>query len=126
MAPKVAVLFFLAACYITTFDVSIAKPQTKLVEDFSLIQNGQNRTKRQLGFVVIAGVLTGVAINNAYKCSEETGCYRGYCWAWCGLSLSSGDWCYTTKTYSQSYQYVSCTYDSECNACWKCAGPCSL
>nr|CDZ09825.1 Allergenic protein Tha p 2 [Thaumetopoea processionea] len=62
-------------------------------------------------------------------CHFSFGCHKGYCWAGCGNPRnpwSWGDhWCYTTKTYSQSYSYVECTQDSECNGCWSCGGPCS-
>lgn len=78
---------------------------------------------------ILVGLLIGLpmlAIENAGKCSYTAGCYKGSCWAYCGISLSSGDWCYTTKTYSQSYAYVSCKHDDECNKCWKCAGPCTV
>lgn len=52
--------------------------------------------------------------------------HKGYCWAWCGISLSGGEWCYTTKTHTQSYEYVECKQDSDCDVCWKCGGPCTL
>lgn len=79
-----------------------------------------------IGEAVIGVTLAAVAIANSQQCSEVAGCYKGYCWAYCGLSLGSGDWCYTTKTYSQSYEYIRCDDDSQCDKCWKCAGPCSL
>lgn len=64
---------------------------------------------------------------NANECSETAGCHNGYCWAWCGVSLSDGEWCYTSKNnYTQSHEYVECKEDSECNRCWKCGGPCAL
>lgn len=62
------------------------------------------------------------ALESLDGCSKKTGCHMGYCWAYCGLSLSSGDWCYTTMTHTQSFDYVPCTHDSECCGCWKCAG----
>lgn len=57
-------------------------------------------------------------------CSTRASCYKGYCWAYCGASMSSGTWCYTTKTFSQSKAYVKCTKNSECNPCWNCAVGC--
>lgn len=38
----------------------------------------------------------------------------GLCWAYCGLSLSSGEWCYTTKKSTGLWKgdYVACTKDS--------------
>jgi len=53
----------------------------------------------------------------------EYGCYKGYCWASCTMF---SDWCYTTRSYSQSYRYVKCRNKSECSGQWKCAGPCSV
>lgn len=68
------------------------------------------------------------AIENmvAGRCSTQAGCFEGYCWAWCGaeLSAASKDWCWTTKTYSKSKQYVKCSQDSDCNTCFNCAGEC--
>lgn len=60
------------------------------------------------------------------SCAKEAGCHNGYCWTYCGLSLSTGDWCYTTKSYSYSRDYVTCTHDSQCDPCWKCGGLCAL
>lgn len=72
------------------------------------------------------GALAAIAIANQGRCSNGGGCHKGSCWAWCGVDLSAGEWCYTTKAHSQSYKYVSCSSDSECDKCWKCAGPCTL
>lgn len=63
-------------------------------------------------------------VKNVGQCSSKAGCYEGKCWAYCGLSLTSFDWCYTTLTYSQSFSYVSCTTDAECKPCWLCASSC--
>ena len=64
------------------------------------------------------------------------GCYKGYCWARCRgfmytfafplMGFKDQEWCYTTKGYSQDFQYVSCKEDSECGCTWKCAGSCTL
>ncbi|OXA40806.1 Allergen Tha p 2 [Folsomia candida] len=53
---------------------------------------------------------------------KDCGCWKGYCWAYCNFGRQ---WCYTTGSYSQSYNYVTCFKPSECRANWKCAGPCS-
>lgn len=35
--------------------------------------------------------------------------------------------CYTTKSgYSQDRKYVRCSRPSDCDGCWKCAGPCTI
>lgn len=70
----------------------------------------------------------GVAIGKTAQGERcrDYGCHKGYCWAWCGITHDHGEWCYTTKTYSQSFKYVQCSSDSECNGCWHCAGSCTL
>jgi hypothetical protein len=60
----------------------------------------------------------------------EYGCHEGYCWSECFGPIAFwncgfGEWCYTTKTYSQSYLYVKCNNKNDCNREWKCAGPCA-
>lgn len=75
---------------------------------------------------VVIGQAASLAIDNASKCAHKGGCYYGSCWAYCGIDLSHGDWCYTTRSHSQSYDYVGCTRDTDCDLCWKCGGPCTL
>lgn len=70
-----------------------------------------------------AGGLTTVISKAADQSCREFGCHKGYCWSYCSLG---NQWCYTTRTYSQSYKYVSCSTDNDCNGCWKCAGPCTV
>lgn len=69
------------------------------------------------------------AIEKEYNC-RKFGCQNNKCWAYCSGAFrdkSSPEWCYTSKeNYSQSYKYVECTQDSDCDGCWKCAGPCSV
>lgn len=110
----------------------IAKPYSSSVQDFELIESvAWNRTRRDLGASAVVAVIYGIglaslSIANSNKCSATAGCHKGFCWAWCGVSLTGGEWCYTTHTYSQSYEYIPCKYDSECNECWKCAGACTV
>merc|ERR1719411_1322556 len=40
------------------------------------------------------------------------GCHKGYCWSYCGLSWTSGEWCYTTKAHSKYYS--TCEHDFDC------------
>lgn len=118
------------------FSAVVGKPNGVTTIDAFEVQSGgggggNNRTKRELIAVVAVGIMYGVglasmSIANSNKCSVEAGCHKGKCWAWCGVSLSDGEWCYTTKTYSQSYDYVACTSDYDCEKCWKCGGPCSI
>lgn len=127
----------LSVCFIP-LNVVLGKPNTNLVQTNELIQPGQydtglaenelNRTRRFDPVIPIslAAALGAVSIINSGKCSNQAGCHNGYCWAWCGVSLSDGEWCYTTLSYSQSYRYVKCNADWDCNRCWKCAGPCTL
>lgn len=107
-----------------SFHQVYTKPEVNRVQDEELHANKTlSRPKR---VVSLAFILTTLAISNAGKCSEIYGCWKGYCWTYCGLSLSRGDWCYTTKTYSQSFDYVECSADSDCDPCWKCAGSCTV
>uniref|UniRef100_T1KLX0 Uncharacterized protein n=1 Tax=Tetranychus urticae TaxID=32264 RepID=T1KLX0_TETUR len=60
---------------------------------------------------------------------HQYGCRRGRCWAKCGgfgRMFGADEWCYTGRHHSQSYKYARCRRKSDCNRCWKCAGPCSL
>lgn len=75
------------------------------------------------GVTAAVGGLTSVIAQAADQSCREFGCHKNYCWSYCSLG---NQWCYTTKTYSQSFAYVSCTKDEDCNGCWKCAGSCTL
>ncbi|NP_001232937.1 uncharacterized protein LOC100571908 precursor [Acyrthosiphon pisum] len=75
------------------------------------------------GVTAAAGGLVSVISRAADQSCREFGCHNNYCWAYCSLG---NQWCYTTKGYSQSFAYVSCTRDDECNGCWKCAGSCTV
>lgn len=57
------------------------------------------------------------------KCSNYSGCNKRRCWKWCD-GADSGKWCFTTKTHAQSYDFVHCTANSDCDKCWNCGGPC--
>ncbi|KAI9241275.1 MAG: hypothetical protein BYD32DRAFT_77782 [Podila humilis] len=74
------------------------------------------------------GCWAGCSTDCARRCDPNRGgCHKGYCWAGCvAVSPFGGEWCYTTKGYSQDYQYVKCSSADECNSNWKCAGPCAL
>lgn len=142
-------LFVFVVCSISWNEVS-AKPKTNTVQDHERVETELTRTKRQYPYyggygqsvanrVVdnlsggavgqelfkFAGDLAGQAAANSFKCADRAGCHNGYCWTYCGLLLGT-EWCYTTQSYSQSFQYVSCTHDSQCNKCWKCAGSCTV
>lgn len=112
--------------------IVVGLPST--VNEYKSTELVVNRTKRAVqvgGEEVVSAISRGIervvkSIANLSSCSETAGCHKGYCWAWCGFSLSSGGWCYTTKSYSQSYQYEECNSDDDCDKCWKCAGPCAL
>lgn len=82
----------------------------------------------QIGIAIatnIGKMNTGCVKDNEY------GCHKGYCWSYCSgagtlLFGMTKEWCYTTKGRSQDRQYIKCTSNDECDACWRCAGPCSL
>lgn len=61
-----------------------------------------------------------------YYLDASAGCRKGSCWKYCGLSLYSGEWCYTTKGENLDRNCVPCTSDNECDKCPKFAGPCAL
>merc|ERR1712173_68041 len=54
------------------------------------------------------------------------GCYKSTCWAYCGASWTSGEWCYTgsksAKTYKSCNSYLDC-YTKDLD---KCHSGCSL
>lgn len=85
-----------------------------------------NRTKRASGNILTWSAKE--AAKNAFRCAKKTGCHKGYCWAWCGTSLSGtfGEWCYTTKSFSKSFRHVACKKNTDCDPCWKCAGLCHI
>lgn len=115
------VFFVLIVCY-NSFDLvnGVPKPSTTVAEHLELVDiaynNGETNTN-----------LTRVARDWSGQCSARGGCFRGYCWAGCAATLlQANEWCYTTKSYSQSFEYVTCSQDSECNLCWSCAGSCTI
>lgn len=59
-------------------------------------------------------------------CSNRGGCWKGYCWVGCEVFGGGKEWCYTTKSHSQSHKYISCSRDSECNKCSHCGGGCTV
>lgn len=124
---KLAVIFALISSgVLVNSDMDIAA-----VPNFKVVEKSSNVTDRGWPTYVFLFILASLPFAttgglNAGKCSEKGGCYKGLCWAYCGLSLSSLDWCYTTESYSQSYEYVTCEYNSDCNLCWRCAGSCTL
>ena len=74
--------------------------------------------------------------DSVFSYCARSGCYKGYCWARCKgfmytfalplMGYKDQEWCYTTKGYSQDFQYVSCKEKSECDCEWRCAGSCTL
>lgn len=78
------------------------------------------------------GAYVGCVAACGIYCSGDNnrgGCHKGWCWAGCNtgfpLAPRGSEWCYTTKTYSQSYNYVRCSRDNECGLDWYCGGPCA-
>lgn len=74
-----------------------------------------------------------VALNRSKRGRDTYGCHKGYCWSYCRAldylsftDIPNNEWCYTTKTHSQSYQYVKCNSMGDCNPDWSCGGPCAL
>ncbi len=77
----------------------------------------------QIFIIIIALNLIGKSDErDTDHCNGSTcGCYRGYCWSYCGLG-----WCYTTKGKHKDHKYVKCSYTKECEPDWRCAGLCSI
>ncbi len=55
--------------------------------------------------------------------ADDFGCYKGYCYSWCG-NREEGSWCYTTKTEKNDEKWVGCSAASECKEQWQCANTC--
>lgn len=82
-------------------------------------------------------------ISNAGRCVDgppgrNYGCHRGGCWAYCGISMTSGEWCYTTDDWDYASRnptnalritgwgrYNRCEGDEDCDPCWWCEGLCT-
>lgn len=75
------------------------------------------------GVTAAVGGLTSIISRAADQSCRDFGCHKNYCWAYCSIG---NQWCYTTKSYSQSFEYVNCTKNEDCNGCWKCAGSCTV
>lgn len=65
------------------------------------------------------------AKQTSWKHSNYSGCNKGHCWKWCD-GVDDGKWCFTTKTYTDSYDFVPCTNDLDCDIALKCGGPCRI
>lgn len=106
--PILLVLFI----YCSSFDLTFAKPNWNAAQNGNITESSGTDLVRN---------------KRVFQCSTG-GCFNGYCWAYCeGFGIpGTREWCYTTKSYSQSYEYVGCSQDSECDACWKCAGSCTV
>merc|ERR1712034_80434 len=51
----------------------------------------------------------------------ECGCNSGLCWTSCVMG-----WCYATEFQSQSFRYITCKDDYECEPEWRRAGSCTV
>lgn len=61
------------------------------------------------------------------ECILRGGCHEGYCWRICYVIPDlQGQTCNTTKGKHHDHQYVKCTQDTDCNACWRCGGTCDF
>lgn len=82
-----------------------------------MFKNGQGFVLAFLLFTVIATVIVIQPV------SAQSGCYKGYCWSWCG-DQSSGSWCYTTRGRKNDENWVGCGSPADCNENWQCASTC--
>lgn len=80
----------------------------------------------------VGSILENAAkINTGCVESGRYGCHKGYCWSYCTAAGTvlfgiKNEWCYTTKGSTQDRNYIKCSSSSDCDACWKCGGPCAL
>merc|ERR1739848_564851 len=53
------------------------------------------------------------------------GCYKGSCWARCGLIGIDG-WCFTNGQFghTQNQEFVACKKSTDCVEWWTCGGAC--
>lgn len=125
---KFALIFSIVLYISSNIIIVHGKPQSEILNAAENDQSKTNVSIPILRFISFPGAdWLGDSIANSLECSEVAGCHKGYCWAWCGVSMSGGEWCYTSKNnYTQSHEFVECKEDSECNPCWKCGGPCAL
>ncbi|KAJ6643316.1 Allergen Tha p 2, partial [Pseudolycoriella hygida] len=82
-----------------------------------MFNNGRGFLLAFLVFTVIATVIIPEPV------AAQVGCYKGYCWSWCG-DRKSGSWCYTTKGRQNDEHWVGCSSPAECNENWQCANTC--
>lgn len=76
------------------------------------------------GFFLCALLALGfLAIFYVSPAAAQYGCYKGYCWSWCG-DKESGSWCYTTKGRKLDEGWVGCGSPADCNEEWQCANTC--
>ncbi|CAO3640665.1 unnamed protein product [Cunninghamella echinulata] len=80
---------------------------------------------KHLYLVLLVTIFFEIAI-----AAEAFDCWEGRCWTYCTavghVIPGAEEWCYTTKSSSQDYNYVDCNADSECQRNWSCAGPCTV
>ena len=74
------------------------------------------------------GLISGCAEPHQYGCDQD----KGRCWSYCicaspfanAVGAFGKEWCWTTQGSSLDGNYVQCYSRSDCDPCWKCAGPC--
>lgn len=115
---------FLVRCFLNNWIITVQKFNTQRWITKKSNFHKMAQVKILFALVVLISVCISLQGVEGGCLNNRGGCYYGYCWAGC-TATSVGEWCYTTKTYSQSYDYVTCSSDSDCDLCWACAGPCS-
>ena len=97
----------------------------QLVNDTISLLN--NQTTEQIDSIIDRN-RQHLPLKNPYgatTCTDWFGCYRGHCWSGCAgafPSITGPEWCYTTKSQGK----ISCSNDSDCNGCWRCASSCTI
>jgi len=87
------------------------------------------------GYYTRNGMYSGFGYQSCYDKSMkkyhdghelEFGCHDGKCWAYCGASWSSGEWC-ETSMYGNYGQPGKCKSNCDCiNQVNHCVGPCTV
>lgn len=116
---KVVVCFLALSVLYISFNEAVGKP----ADDEVTTQAATGKSKVETGSEPeVDPQLSGPETNRTRRAScSKGGCHKGYCYAYCDLG-----WCYTTRGSTQSYVYVRCNHDNQCDDCWSCGGPCAL
>lgn len=115
MAIQLETIFAFLVLIVSCISLNVVNGKSNVADDpnSNVVEFGDFRDK----------ILTAKQTSSIH--SRYSGCNKGHCWKWCN-GIDDGKWCFTTKTYAQSYDFVPCTKDSHCDNSLECAGPCRI